>query len=162
MDAISKKDAMTPDHIPSGAAVVVACYLSDKNKEEDLPARISDSYVYDKKTNPSPRYDYVYSEANTIVYDTAIHQKSSPTYGGRNKRDVIIADAKNLKRAFADNRGIVEPALIASQKKRDANHKPPSVSVTRKEVEADFDRLNSLNTSSDIYSEKGLKKFCKK
>jgi hypothetical protein len=157
MAAISIADGMTPDHIPSGAAVSVACYLSDGNSEASIPSPIGSLY----KDSSSPYY-HVYQKANTIVYDTTIHQQSSPTYGTRNSREKIIADAKNLKTAFNNDKAVVAKAIVASQKTRDANNKPTTTLVTSQEVETALTQLNNQNTTDGIYDAAKLKTFCKK
>ncbi len=157
MSPISVGDQMTPDHIPSGAAVVVACYLSDGNTEASIPSPISS--LYQTSSNP---YYHVYQKANTIVYDTTIHQKSSPTYGARNSREKIIGDAKNLKTAFTNDKAVVATAITGSQKTRDSNNKPTDTLVTSQEVETAFTQLNNLNTTAGIYDAAKLKIFCKK
>jgi hypothetical protein len=157
MSAISVGDTMTPDHLPSGAAVVIACYLSNGNSEASIPTQISSLY----QSSSSPYY-HVYQKANTIVYDTAIHQQSSPTYGARNNREKIISDAKNLKLAFGNDKAVVMKALLASQKTRDGNNKPTNTLVTSQAVEAAFTNLNNLNVNSGIYDAASLKDFCKK
>jgi hypothetical protein len=155
MSAISAKDNMTPDHIPSGAAVVVACYLSDGNKEETIPATLGN--LYKLSSNP---YYHVYQKANTIVYDTPIHQQSSPTYG--QSRAQAIIDGKDLKAAFNKDKGIVKPALLASQKTRDVDNKPTNIAVTAQAVDNAFKELDTANTNSGIYDAAKLKTFCKK
>lgn len=157
MSVISVGDSMTPDHIPSGAAVVVACYLSDGNSEASLPSQINSLY-----SSASSSYYHVYQKANTMVYDTSIHAQSSPTYAGRNNRDRIIADAKNLKTAFNNDKQIVAKALTTSQKTRDANNKPTNTLVTAQQVETAFTKLDSENTTAGIYDATKLKTFCKK
>jgi hypothetical protein len=174
MDPISKNDGMTPDHIPSGAAVVAACYLSDNNNDQaklDAVTRFTD--LYEAANSP---YRHVYLKANTIVYDTAIHQKASPTYGVKNSKDNSIkirTDAKNLAKAFTDDKTVVVKALlgqaldsqgnpIPSQKTRDANNKPTTTPVTAVQVEKAFKALDDANISSGIYTAQGLKTFCKK
>jgi hypothetical protein len=156
MGAISVGDGMTPDHIPSGAAVVVACYFSEGKTESSLPSKIGDLYA------PGAPYRYIYEKANTVVYDTAIHQKQSPTYGGRNNRTRIIADAKDLKTAFNNDKKEVADFLPKLQKKRDASNNPTDKFVTVKEVEDALAALDSINTKAGIYDATKLKTFCKK
>lgn len=156
MGAISVGDGMTPDHIPSGAAVVVACYFSEGKAESSLPSRIGDLYA------PGAPYRYIYEKANTVVYDTVIDQKQSPTYGGRNDRTRIIADAKDLKTAFDNDKKEVANFLPKLQKKRDANNKPVDKFVTAKEVEDALTALDGANTKDGIYDATKLKAFCKK
>lgn len=155
MKAASDKDGMTPDHIPSGAAVVVACYLADGNKEENLPKALGD--LYKLSSNP---YYHVYWKANTLVYDTQIHRDSSRTNG--QTRDTAISDAKNLKKAFQDDKSALVQPLLTSQKQRDANDQPTTKAVTSQQVNDAFKDLDTLNTNSGIYDPVKLKTFCKK
>jgi hypothetical protein len=156
MGAISVGDGMTPDHIPSGASVVVACYFSEGKTESILPSKIGDLYA------PGAPYRYIYEKANTVVYDTAIHQKQSPTYGRKNDRTRILADAKDLKTAFNNDKKEVANFLPMLQKTRDANNKPTDKFVTAGDVEKALTALDSANTKAGIYDATKLKAFCKK
>lgn len=156
MALISKKDAMTPDHIPSGAAVVVACYKID-NSGKEPPDSLTISTLYDSATAP---YYHVYQKANTIVYDTAIHQKYSPTYG--QDRALILKHAKDLTVAFKEDKAVVFQKLLDLQKTRDANNKPTTIAVSTQAVEKSFAGLNDLNKAAGIYDPATLKTFCKK
>jgi hypothetical protein len=155
MKVASDKDDMTPDHIPSGAAIVVTCYLADGNKEENLPKALGDLY----KLSSSPYY-HVYWKANTVVYDTQIHRNSSRTNG--QTRDTAILDGKDLKAAFKKDKDALVQPLLTSQKQRDANDKPTTKAVTSQEVNDAFKNLDALNTSSGIYDAAKIKTFCKK
>ncbi len=115
-------DGLTPDHIPSGAAVVKAYEL----KNNTTVKRDSDLY---KK---------IYGNANTIVYSGAIHLKSSRTYGGRNTEAQILQDAKDLKGAFTRDTEIIRKPLIDS-------------GLSSAAVTAAFKKLDDLNKASGLY-----------
>ncbi|WP_333682213.1 hypothetical protein [Dyella sp.] len=75
-------DGMTPDHIPSYAAVKA-------NIEAQAGRRLTDEQkklLREKSTT-------------TVIVDTTAHQKLSATYGGRNTPEQITRDASNLREA---------------------------------------------------------------
>ncbi len=69
---------MTPDHIPSFAALKK--YLENKLGRKLRPHEITQYY----------------NDATTILYETSLHQKYSRTYGGRNTAEQIAEDAQDL------------------------------------------------------------------
>jgi hypothetical protein len=131
-------------------------YFSEGKAEASLPSKIGDLYA-----SGAP-YRYIYEKANTVVYDTVIHQQQSPTYGRKNDRTRIIADAKDLKTAFNNDKKEVTDFLPKLQKKRDANNKPTDKLVTSKEVEDALTALDNSNIKAGIYDATKLKAFCKK
>jgi filamentous hemagglutinin len=115
-------DTLTPDHIPSGAAVVKAYELKNNTVVK----------------KDSTLYNTIYGSANTIVYSGAIHMGSSRTYGGRNTDAQILQDAKDLKGAFTrDTQAIRQPLINSGLKAAD--------------VDAAFQKLDALNKASGLY-----------
>jgi len=77
----SIKDAMTPDHIPSFAAL--------KKNLENILGRDLDPTELTQLRN----------EGTSLLYETSLHQKFSRTYGFRNTAEQIADDALDLFKA---------------------------------------------------------------
>jgi uncharacterized protein YfcZ (UPF0381/DUF406 family) len=86
-------DNLTPDHIPSFAAV--------KKFKITKGGSLTAAQETDLRNN-----------TNTIVYSGTIHKDFSRTYGGRNTDAQITADAKDLKAAFEADKAKVRPELV--------------------------------------------------
>ena len=71
-------DGLSPDHIPSFAAVKASV-------EQKIGRDLTPSEARDLRNN-----------TNTLVIETELHQQVSRTYGGRNTQDQIQSDATNL------------------------------------------------------------------
>jgi hypothetical protein len=125
-----KSDNLTPDHIPSGAAVIRAVTIRDQKLDPNAPET-------DKKIPVSGTSNPTYLSANTIVYDTDLHKDYSRTYLNRNNPAQIKADAADLKVAFSKDVAIIRPYLI---KKYDVA-----------KVDAAFKKLDDLNKASGLY-----------
>jgi uncharacterized protein YfcZ (UPF0381/DUF406 family) len=87
-------DNLTPDHIPSFAAV--------KKFKEKIKGGALTGAEETKLRN----------ETNTIVYSGTLHKDFSRTYAGRNNDAQITADAKDLKAAFAADKAKIRPELV--------------------------------------------------
>jgi hypothetical protein len=87
-------DNLTPDHIPSFAAV--------KKFKEKIKGGALTGAEETKLRN----------DTNTIVYSGTIHKDFSRTYGGRNTNTQITSDASNLKGAFAADKAKIRPELV--------------------------------------------------
>lgn len=72
---------MTPDHIPSFAAL-------RKNLEEKIGRELSDI-----------ESEQIRESGTSLLYETSLHQKYSRTYGGRNTAKQIAEDAQDLYKA---------------------------------------------------------------
>lgn len=79
----SVRDGMTPDHIPSFAAV----RENLRRNGVDVDS-LSDAYIRALCAN-----------TNCVVVRTCDHQAFSRTYGGRNSQDRIQLDAQDLRQA---------------------------------------------------------------
>jgi hypothetical protein len=117
-------DGLTPDHIPSFAAV----------REFRAKARGRDFTAAEEAQ--------LRNDTNTIVYLGKIHEDFSRTFKGKNNQIVngkprYEVDAQNLKAAFAADKATLRPELI---KIYDAA-----------KVDAAFDALNKLNIKSGLY-----------
>ncbi|WP_218026296.1 hypothetical protein, partial [Acetobacter indonesiensis] len=100
--ARSKKDGLTPDHIPSFAAVRKSLELT-----YGRPLTIDEQKELRAVTS-------------TIAVETKIHQESSRTYGGRNSQDQILQDAQDLSNAaLKDMDALREPLTKAGYSKED-------------------------------------------
>ena len=77
----SIKDGMTPDHIPSFAAL-------KKNLENKLGRQLDDVEAASLR-----------NEGTSLLYETSLHQQFSRTYGGRNSISQIADDAQDLFKA---------------------------------------------------------------
>ncbi|MFM9836899.1 MAG: hypothetical protein ACKVOQ_01475 [Cyclobacteriaceae bacterium] len=90
----SAKDKMTPDHIPSFAAI-----------KKSLETKLGVELTIDEAKK-------LYDEGTTLLYETKIHQTYSRTYGGRNSSEQILSDSKNLfEAAKKDMENIRKPLL---------------------------------------------------
>jgi hypothetical protein len=87
-------DGLTPDHIPSFAAV-------RKSVENDIGRPLTPSEARQLR-----------NETNTLVIDTDLHQQVSATYGGRNTPAQIEADAQDLGGAAMRDQRALQQALI--------------------------------------------------
>ena len=92
----SARDAMTPDHIPSFAAMRV-------HLEEKLLRPLTEKELLKLR-----------SEGTTLLYETSLHQKFSRTYGGRNTVKQINSDSKNLFEAAKKDLEAIRKPLIDS------------------------------------------------
>jgi hypothetical protein len=92
----SRKDGMSPDHIPSFAAIKKA-----------LEAKLGRTLTRDEAKS-------LRDSTNTIVYPTGIHQQNSRTYGGRNYPKRVLQDSEDLRRAFIEDVQRIRPYLIKS------------------------------------------------
>ena len=92
----SAKDKMTPDHIPSFAALKK--YLENKLGRK---LRLHEITQY-------------YNDATTILYETSLHQKYSRTYGGRNTAEQIAEDAQDLYKAAQKDMETLKKHLLDS------------------------------------------------
>ena len=92
----SAKDKMTPDHIPSFAALKK--YLENKLGRKLRPHEITQYY----------------NDATTILYETSLHQKYSRTYGGRNTAEQIAEDAQDLYKAAQKDMETLKKHLLDS------------------------------------------------
>ena len=77
----SIKDGMTPDHIPSFAAL-------KKNLERKLGKELNDIEAASLR-----------NQGTSLLYETSLHQQFSRTYGGRNSASQIAEDAQDLFKA---------------------------------------------------------------
>jgi hypothetical protein len=125
-----KPDGLTPDHIPSGAAVIRAITIRDQKLDPNSPET-------DKKIPASGRSSPVYLSANAIVYDTDLHASYSRTYLSRNNPAKIKADAADLKTAFKNDVDTIRPYLIKKYSGSD--------------VDKAFKKLDDLNKASGLY-----------
>ena len=94
LSARSVGDGLTPDHIPSFAAI-----------RESIENQIG------RKLTPTQLRE-LRNETTSIVYDTVMHQQHSRTYGGRNNRAQIASDALNLRGAAELDMRQIRPHLI--------------------------------------------------
>jgi hypothetical protein len=92
----SVKDGMTPDHIPSFAAI----------------KKVLETNLGRKLTEDEARH--LRDTTNTLVYSTRLHQQFSRTYGGRNNPTQILQDSQNLQRAFIEDMERIRSILIKS------------------------------------------------
>lgn len=90
----SVKDGLTPDHIPSYAAL--------RGKVESELGR--------KLTAAEARQ--LRNSSNSMVVDTRLHQLISRTYGGRNTQTQILQDAGNLGQAARLDLAAYEQSLL--------------------------------------------------
>jgi hypothetical protein len=90
----SAKDGLTPDHIPSFAAI-------RETREAELGRELSAGEERELRNT-----------TNCIVYGTCTHQQESRTYGGRNTQTQIQQDAKNLLAAQERDLQAIRSALI--------------------------------------------------
>lgn len=90
----SVRDGMTPDHIPSFAAV-------RQHMENQLGRRLTDQEATQLRNS-----------TQTIMIDTQMHQQISRTYGGRNTPQQIAADAANLGAAARADQAAYNQALL--------------------------------------------------
>ncbi|MFT9071104.1 MAG: hypothetical protein ABF446_12505, partial [Acetobacter orientalis] len=98
----SRKDGLTPDHIPSFAAVKKSLELT-----YGRPLTIDEQKDLRQITS-------------TITIETGIHQESSRTYGGRNSSSQILQDANDLSgAALKDMEALKEPLLRAGYNKEE-------------------------------------------
>ncbi len=125
-----KPDGLTPDHIPSGAAVIRAITIRDQKLDPNSPDT-------DKKIPASGKSNPTYLSANAIIYDTDLHVSYSRTYLSRNNPAKIKADAADLKAAFKNDVDTIRPYLIKKYKASD--------------VDAAFIKLDNLNKASGLY-----------
>lgn len=91
MAARSIRDGLTPDHIPSFAAV--RQFMRDNGVQGD----ISDSQLR--------------RMTNTIMMDTLDHMRFSRTYGGRNSASQVAQDALDLRQAAVRDMDVWRPIL---------------------------------------------------
>jgi hypothetical protein len=108
----SVKDGMSPDHIPSFAAI----------------KKVLETNLGRKLTNYESRN--LRDATNAIVYSTRLHQQYSRTYGGRNNPAQILQDSTDLQRAFIKDTQRIRPYLIES------GHTPQQVDAAFKELDA--------------------------
>jgi len=107
-------DGLTPDHIPSFAAVRA-------NVERQLGRPLT---AAEART--------LYDQTNTIVIRTPTHQQGSRTYGGRNTAQQIQTDSQNLQSAFQADRAALRQRLIQD------GHTPEAVDAAFQQL----DQLN--------------------
>jgi hypothetical protein len=87
-------DDLTPDHVPSFAAIRTRA-------ERDL-----DRFLTDQE------WDALRRNTNTVAIDTDIHQEFSRTYGGRNNPDQILQDSRDLEGAANRDMDALRPHLL--------------------------------------------------
>ena len=92
----SLKDNMTPDHIPSAAAI-----------KKFLENKLGRALTKEEASK-------LHGDGTTLLYETSIHQKHSRTYGGRNSSDQIIKDASDLFEAANQDMEAIKGVLIES------------------------------------------------
>ena len=92
--ARSARDGMTPDHIPSFAAV-------RSHIEAQIDGTLTPAQLRELRNNTT-----------AIVYDTSLHQQFSRTYGGRNSAAQIAGDASDLRAAADADMARLRPHLI--------------------------------------------------
>jgi filamentous hemagglutinin len=90
----SLRDGLTPDHIPSVAAI-----RADVERQLGRPLSPAEARTLRDTTN-------------AIVYRTQSHMDASRSYGGRNTPQQIQADSLNLQGAFQLDRQAIRPRLI--------------------------------------------------
>lgn len=117
-------DGLTPDHIPSFAAV----------REFRAKARGRDFTAAEEAQ--------LRRDTNTIVYPGKIHETFSRTFTWKNNEKIngktrYELDAQNLKAAFAADKAAVRPELVKI--------------YGAAKVDAAFDALNKLNIQSGLY-----------
>lgn len=116
----SVKDKMTPDHIPSSAAL-------NKYMEKKLGRPLTKNEAKE-----------LHQKGTTMLYETKLHQQLSRTYGGRNTKAQINADANDL--------------YLAAKKDMDALRAPLLESgVSADEITRTFDLIHELNRALNIY-----------
>jgi hypothetical protein len=96
-------DGLTPDHIPSFAAI-----RADVERQLGRQLTAAEARALRNQTN-------------TIVIPTESHKQVSRTYAGRNTFQQIQADSQNLQRAFHLDRQALRQHLI------DRGHSPQAV-----------------------------------
>ncbi len=94
MTKANKYSGLSADHIPSFAAI-------KKYTESQLGRQLT-----------SEEANILRQNSLTLVYETKLHQTMSRTYGGRNSKSIIIADAKNLKNAIMKDLETLTPGLL--------------------------------------------------
>lgn len=92
----SVKDGLTPDHIPSYAAVRTRV-------ESELGRKLTAAEARKLRSN-----------SNSIVVDTRLHQQVSRTYGGRNSPGQILQDSRNLGQAARLDQAAYQQSLLNS------------------------------------------------
>lgn len=90
----NRKSGLSSDHIPSFAAIKMAAE-SSLNRE----LTVSEIRLLRKTTL-------------TVVYRTKIHETSSRTFGGRNSKEKIVNDSKDLYQAAQNDIESLTPALL--------------------------------------------------
>ncbi|MFG6102826.1 hypothetical protein U2F10_11275 [Leptothoe sp. EHU-05/26/07-4] len=116
----SAKDGLTPDHIPSFGAI-------RENIERTLGRSLT------PKEAKALR-----NKTNTIMIPTAIHRKSSRTYGGRNTKGQIAGDANNLAVAALKDQQVLRQALI-------------NAGFDQQNIDNAFNDLDNLNRQDGLY-----------
>lgn len=108
----SKKDGMSPDHIPSLRAI-------QEVVERRLGRDLSPSEIRQLR-----------KDTNAIVYGTTTHQKHSRTYGVKNTPTQYQNDANDLEAAFRRDRDHIRPHLIND------GHDPADIDRAFRELDA--------------------------
>jgi hypothetical protein len=108
----SVRDGLSPDHIPSFAAI-----------RTDLEGRIGRQLT-------SSEASALYKDTHAIIVKTRSHQLYSRTYGGRNTTGQIQGDAANLQGAFILDRQAWRQQLIKE------GHSPAAVDATFRVLDA--------------------------
>ena len=88
--------SMSPDHIPSSAAII-------KNLENKLGRKLTSAEERD-----------LYNKSTCILYETELHKKISRTYGTRNTTAQISSDASDLFTAAQKDMDAIRQSLISS------------------------------------------------
>jgi len=110
----SYRDGLTPDHIPSFAAI--RANIEAQTGRQLRPEQL--------KT--------LYERTYAIVIRTQTHQQASRTYGGRNTSEQVRADSQNLQRAVQLDRAAYRQRLI------EQGHSPQAVDEAFRQL----DQLN--------------------